>query len=122
MSHSDHATLASYVSGIRAVEADIARPIGILADLQGPKLRVGAMLGGGVDLQAGSTVRIDLDPAPGDAHHLSLPHREVFAVLKEGSQLLIDDGRLRLRVEQAESESVVAPRMNGIPEAEQGVS
>ncbi|MCE9521573.1 MAG: pyruvate kinase [Alphaproteobacteria bacterium] len=108
MSHTDHATLASYVANIRALEAEIDRPIGILADLQGPKLRIGAMAGGGVDLETGSSVRIDLDPAPGDAHHLFLPHREVFAVLKEGGQLLIDDGRLRLRIEKASSDSVMA--------------
>ncbi|MEQ1866146.1 MAG: pyruvate kinase [Micropepsaceae bacterium] len=108
MSHTDHAGLASYVANIRAVEAEIGRPIGILADLQGPKLRIGAMAGGGVDLEVGSAVKIDLDPSPGDAHHLFLPHREVFAVLKEGGLLLIDDGRLRLRIEKASPDSLMA--------------
>lgn len=108
MSHTDHAGLANYVSMIRTIEADLERPIGILADLQGPKLRVGAMAGGGVDLVTGSVVKIDLDPAPGDAHHLFLPHKEVFAVLKPGGQLLIDDGRLRLRIESVTSDSVTA--------------
>jgi pyruvate kinase len=108
MSHTDHAALAQYVADIRAVEAEIERPIGILADLQGPKLRIGAMAGGGVDLQTGSTVKIDLDSSPGDAHHLYLPHREVFAVLKEGGQLLIDDGRLRLRIEKVAADSATA--------------
>jgi len=108
MSHTDHAGLANYVSMIRTIEADLERPIGILADLQGPKLRVGAMAGGGVDLVTGSVVKIDLDPAPGDAHHLFLPHKEVFAVLKPGGQLLIDDGRLRLRIESVTSDSATA--------------
>ena len=108
MSHTDHSGLAAYVSTIRALEAELGRPIGILADLQGPKLRIGAMAGGGVDLQAGTTVKIDLDPSPGDAHHLFLPHREVFAVLKPGGQLLIDDGRLRLRVEKVTADSATA--------------
>jgi pyruvate kinase len=108
MSHTDHASLASYVATIREIEAELGRPIGILADLQGPKLRVGAMAGGGVDLIDGSVVKIDLDPVPGDAHHLFLPHKEVFAVLKPGGQLLIDDGRLRLRVESVTGESATA--------------
>ena len=108
MSHTDHVGLARYVEAIRAVEAEIERPIGILADLQGPKLRVGAMAGGGVDLETGSRVTLDLDPAPGDKHHLCLPHREVFAVLKEGGQLLVDDGRLRLRIESVEGDSATA--------------
>ena len=108
MSHTDHAGLANYVSMIRQIETDLERPIGILADLQGPKLRVGAMAGGGVDLVTGSVVKIDLDPAPGDAHHLFLPHKEVFAVLKPGGQLLIDDGRLRLRIESVTNDSATA--------------
>lgn len=108
MSHTDHASLANFVTMIRTIETELDRPIGILADLQGPKLRIGAMAGGGVDLVTGSTVKIDLDPAPGDAHHLFLPHKEVFAVLKPGGQLLIDDGRLRLKVETVSSDSATA--------------
>jgi pyruvate kinase len=108
MSHTDHATLAAYVQAIRSVERDLARPIGILVDLQGPKLRLGAMAGGGVELATGSTVRIDLEQVPGDARRLCLPYREVFAVLKPDSQLLIDDGRVRLRIEEAGPESAVA--------------
>ncbi len=108
MSHTDHPTLADFVAKIRSVEADLGRPIGILADLQGPKLRIGAMAGGGVDLEAGSQVKIDLDARPGDAHHLYLPHKEVFAVLKEGGQLLIDDGRIRLRLQKVAGDNVTA--------------
>ncbi|MBP6014288.1 MAG: pyruvate kinase [Alphaproteobacteria bacterium] len=108
MSHTDHASLADYVARIRALEAEIDRPIGILADLQGPKLRIGAMAGGGVDLVTGSTVRIDLDSRPGDAQHLFLPHKEIFAVLKEGGRLLIDDGRIALRVEKVAADNAVA--------------
>jgi pyruvate kinase len=108
MSHTDHATLAAYVQTIRSVERAIERPIGILADLQGPRLRIGAIAGGGVDLETGATVRLDLDQGPGDATHLCLPHREVFAVLKPDSQLLVDDGRVRLRIEEAGPENAVA--------------
>ena len=108
MSHTDHATLAGYVEAIRDVERALARPIGILTDLQGPKLRLGAMAGGGVTLETGSMVRLALDQGLGDTTHLSLPHREVFAVLKPDSQLLVDDGRVRLRIVEAGPESAVA--------------
>lgn len=108
MSHTTHAALAAYVEAIRGVEREVKRPIGILADLQGPKLRIGAMAGGGVELVAGSPVRIDLNEVPGDAQHLCLPHREVFAVLQPGSPLLVDDGRLRLRIEEIGPESAMA--------------
>src|SRR5215475_14915528 len=108
MSHTDHTALAGYVEAIRDVEQALARPIGILADLQGPKLRLGAMVGGGVTLETGSMVRLALDHRLGDATHLYLPHREVFAVLKPDSQLLVDDGRMRLRIVEAGPESAVA--------------
>src|SRR3989475_5980772 len=108
MSHTDHATLAGYIGAIRDVERTLARPIGILADLQGPKLRLGAMVDGGVTLETGSMVRLALDHELGDATRLCLPHREVFAVLKPDSQLLVDDGRVRLRIEEAGPESAVA--------------
>ena len=85
MSHTDHATLVGYVEAIRDVERALARPIGILTDLQGPKLRLGALVGGGVTLATGSMVRLALDQGLGDATHLCLPHREVFAVLKPDS-------------------------------------
>jgi pyruvate kinase len=108
MSHTDHAALANYVEAIREVERALARPIGILADLQGPKLRIGALAGGEVRLETGATVRLILDQGLGDATRLCLPHREVFAVLKPGSLLLIDDGRVRLRITEAGPESAVA--------------
>jgi pyruvate kinase len=108
MSHTDHASLADYVETIRAVEHALARPIGILADLQGPKLRIGALMGGEVTLATGATVRLTLDQRLGDATCLCLPHREVFAVLQPGSPLLVDDGRVRLRITEAGPESAVA--------------
>lgn len=108
MSHTDHASLEAYIRTIRCLEREVERPIGILADLQGPKLRIGTMVGGGVELVPGSTVCIDLKEIPGDAQHLCLPHREVFAVLTPGSPLLIDDGRLRLRIEDVRAESALA--------------
>ncbi len=84
---------------IRALERQIERPIGILADLQGPKLRVGAFESGRVDLEDGAPYRFDLDETPGDQRRASLPHPEIFAALSPGTNLLLDDGRLRLEVE-----------------------
>jgi len=85
---------------IRGLESKFSRPIGILADLQGPKLRVGNFAQGKVRLDPGAALRLDLDPTPGDAKRVALPHPEVFAALKEGAQLLLDDGRIRLVVEK----------------------
>jgi pyruvate kinase len=84
---------------LRDLERDTGRPIGILADLQGPKLRVGRFADGPVLLVAGEPFRLDLDAAPGDVRRAGMPHPEIFAALTPGAQLLLDDGRLRLVVE-----------------------
>jgi len=83
---------------IRRIEADTGRPIGILADLQGPKLRVGDFAAGKVELVAGARFRLDLDPTPGDTERAPLPHPEIFDAIEPGTDLLLDDGKLRLRV------------------------
>jgi pyruvate kinase len=88
------------IDTLRALEQETARPIGILADLQGPKLRIGTFVDGPVTLAEGAAFRLDLDPAPGDARRASLPHPEIFAALAPGAQLLLNDGRLRLAVER----------------------
>lgn len=97
-SHGSHADHAERLRIIREVERELGRPIGVLMDLQGPKLRVGKMIGGKVMLEAGQSFRLDLDPAPGDTSRASLPHPEIFAALETGTDLLLDDGKLRLRV------------------------
>jgi pyruvate kinase len=100
MSHGSHEDVAARHRIIREVEAELGSPIGILADLQGPKLRVGVFGGGGaVDLEEGNRFRLDLDPAPGDSHRVQLPHKEIFDALRPGSSLLVNDGKIRLRVE-----------------------
>ena len=84
MSHGDHAGIATTHGIIRQIEADIGQPIAILADLQGPKLRVGVFADDdGHDLEIGQTFRMDLDDAPGDATRVQLPHLEIFAALQE---------------------------------------
>ena len=85
---------------IRALELATGRPIGILADLQGPKLRVGTFAGGPVMLTAGHSFRLDLTNEPGSVARAPLPHPEIFAAIKPGDHLLLDDGRIRLRVQK----------------------
>ena len=101
LSHGTHDQHAKTVATIRALEREVGRPIGILTDLQGPKLRIGDLNGGKVELSAGARYRLDLDPKIGDEKRAPLPHKEVFAALEKGTEILIDDGRVRLRVERA---------------------
>ncbi|HBM90155.1 MAG TPA: pyruvate kinase, partial [Rhodobiaceae bacterium] len=107
MSHLDADGLRQVHSTVRSVEEELGRPIGILADLQGPKLRVGAFANDSVDLKSGNDFRIDLDETPGDVTRVCVPHPEIFAAIEEGSQLLLDDGRIRLRVKEVQKDHAI---------------
>ena len=98
MSHGVQADHAPVIAAIRALEKSVSRPTTILADLQGPKLRVGTFVGGKVELRNGATFVLDRDETPGDATRATVPHREIFAALKVGARLLLDDGKIVLRV------------------------
>jgi pyruvate kinase len=97
-SHGTHDDHAATIAKIRDLEEKSGRPIGILADVQGPKLRVGRFGGGRVHLQTGQEFRLDLNPTPGSARRVNLPHPEIIAAAGIGCTLLLDDGKLRLRV------------------------
>jgi pyruvate kinase len=97
-SHGDQEQHAQAIERIRRAERRTGRPIGILADLQGPKLRVGRFAAGGVVLQWGRSLRLDLQERPGDSQRVQLPHPEIMAAASVGSVLLLDDGRIRLEV------------------------
>jgi len=99
-SHGSHAEHKARYDAIRAIEAESGRPIGVLADMQGPKIRLGRIEGGEADLVQGRRFRLDLDAAPGGAKRAPLPHPEVFGALAKGHHLLIDDGRVKLEVER----------------------
>ncbi len=99
MSHGSHDDIAARHAIIRKIEEDTGRPIAILADLQGPKLRVGTFAKDAEELEEGQAFRLDLDTAPGDAARVCLPHPEIFAALEPGSSLLVNDGKIRLSVQ-----------------------
>jgi pyruvate kinase len=98
MSHGDQQSKVAVIQAIRALEKTYNRPSTILADLQGPKLRVGKFEGGKVELVTGSSFMLDRDSTPGDATRVELPHREIFEAIEPGARLLLDDGKLVLRV------------------------
>jgi len=116
-SHGAHQDHQKRYELIREIEQESGRPIGILMDLQGPKLRVGTFPGGSVELKTGGTYRFDLSEAQGDAKRAQLPHPEIFAAVEVGTNLLVDDGRLRLRVKSngkdfAECDIVVGGKLS----------
>ncbi|WP_119679217.1 pyruvate kinase [Indioceanicola profundi] len=131
-SHGKQEEHAQRLEMIRAVEQEMGRPICVMADLQGPKLRVGTFQEGSVALKPGQKLRLDLDRTPGDAARVCLPHPEIFEAIETGTELLIDDGRVRLRVLShgegyAETEVVVGNRISdrkgvNVPNAVLGIS
>ncbi len=101
MSHTNHELLTTLYGHIRAVEAKLGRPIGVLADLQGPKIRIDTFAEKEVRINAGDTFIFDTDKTPGDATRVHLPHPEIFAAAKVGDSLLLNDGRLRVEIIEA---------------------
>ncbi|GGD95137.1 pyruvate kinase [Aureimonas endophytica] len=106
MSHTDHDLMRELVRRIRSVEAEVGRPIGILADLQGPKLRVGTFHDTAVSLEVGQEFTLDNNPEPGDATRVHLPHPEILEAVEAGHRLLIDDGKLQLIAIEADGKRV----------------
>lgn len=114
-SHGTHADHAERFRMIRELEERFQRPIGILADVQGPKLRVGNFSGGRVHLQTGHSFQLDLNPTPGNATRVNLPHPEIIEAANIGTTLLLDDGKLRLRVRRKRADALETEVVVGGP-------
>ena len=123
MSHTSHDAMRKLHASIRAVEKEYNRPIGILADLQGPKLRVGTFQGDFVMLKKGANFVLDSDKTPGDETRVYLPHPEILAALEPGHTLLLDDGKVRLTaIETSPKRAVTRVEIGGKLSARKGVS
>ncbi len=123
MSHGDHAVHAENFRIVRALEKEFSRPIAILCDLQGPKLRVGTFAEGRAVIAHGATFTLDDNPAPGDTRRVHLPHPELFAALEAGQRLLVNDGKIRLRVKQVKSGSITCvAEVGGVISDRKGVN
>jgi len=122
-SHGDHADHKARFDIIRQIEQEMERPIAVLADLQGPKIRIGEMRDGGVEIKRGESFRLDLDSTMGDETRAPLPHQEVFEALDSGMTVLIDDGRIRLKVDQAAADHAVCTvEVGGVVKDRKGVN
>lgn len=97
-SHGTHEDHKARLAIIRDLERDLDHPVGVIADLQGPKLRIGKFRGGQIEIAEGQKIRLDLDPAEGDVTRVNLPHPEIVAAMKPGDDILLDDGKVRMTV------------------------
>ena len=123
MSHGDHATHAETIANIRSVEKALGMSVAVLCDLQGPKLRVGQFAGGKAVIRHSAHFTLDRDPTLGTEHRVCLPHPELFGVMKKGQRLLIDDGKLRLRVIEADENRILcSAEVGGVISDRKGVN
>ncbi len=122
-SHGSPADHAARHAAVRAVEAKLGWPIGILIDLQGPKLRVGTFTNGREEIEQGQQFCFDRDSAAGDRNRVFLPHPEIFAALQPGHHLLIDDGKLRFKVLTVSDQCIATEALvTGVISDRKGVS
>jgi len=105
-SHGTHRDHSATYRKIRKLEKKIDRPVAVMADLQGPKLRIGTFNDETVELEAGDKFRLDLRDQPGSKSRVQLPHPEIFEAAKPGTDLLLDDGRIRLRVKTVTAKTI----------------
>ncbi|UVI39703.1 pyruvate kinase [Qipengyuania spongiae] len=123
MSHGEHAHHRETIAAIRALETKYSRPIAILADLQGPKLRVGTFKDGRAVIRHSGHFTLDRNPEPGDETRVQLPHPELFGLLKKGQRLLINDGKIRLKVIRADEDAILcSAEVGGVISDRKGVN
>jgi len=114
-SHGSHEDHRARYQIVRDVERELGRPIAVLADLQGPKLRIGQFADGKITLRKGEHFVLDNDPSPGTVQRAYLPHPELFQAIKVGQSLLLDDGKLRLQVLESDGQRIRTLVINGGP-------
>jgi pyruvate kinase len=123
MSHGDHAFHAQTIKAIRDLEKEFGRPIAILCDLQGPKLRVGTFKDGKAVIRHSGHFTLDRNPEPGDDTRVELPHPELFGLLEKGQRLLINDGKIRLKVIRADADEILcSAEVGGVISDRKGVN
>lgn len=123
MSHGVHEDHAQTIAAIREMEKEFSRPIAILADLQGPKLRVGTFKGGKAVVRHSGHFMLDKNPEPGDETRVCLPHPELFGILEKGQRLLVDDGKIRLKVIRAGADEILcSAEVGGVLSDRKGVN
>ena len=123
MSHGSHSDHAEAIKAIRDLEKEFARPIAVLADLQGPKLRVGEFADGEAVIRHSAHFTLDRDPTPGDETRVCLPHPELFGIMERGQRLLINDGKIKLVVKEADENRIFcSAEVGGVISNRKGVN
>ena len=112
-SHGAHETHRQNASIIRKIEKEIGKPLAIMMDLQGPKIRIGVFEDGSILLKQGAKFILDMEKEFGNSKRVALPHPEIFEALREGTELLLDDGKIRLRIEDNDGSKIITEVVDG---------
>ncbi len=112
-SHGTHDAHKKNLESARELEKEFGRPIAMLADLQGPKNRIGKFINDRIEISEGQKIRFDLDSAPGDESRVCLPHPEVIVAMKKGDDILLDDGKVRVTVSEKGKDYLLCEVMAG---------
>ena len=112
-SHGTHSDHRKRVFHIRQYEKRLGRPIAILGDLQGPKIRIGTFKKKSITLVNNQKFELDLNPEPGNEKRVFLPHPEIFKSVKKNTRVLIDDGKILLNIIGVNSEKITTEVLNG---------
>ena len=112
-SHGTHSDHRKRVFHIRQYEKRLGRPIAILGDLQGPKIRIGTFKKKSITLVNNQKFELDLDPEPGNEKRVFLPHPEIFKSVKKNTKVLIDDGKILLNIIGVNSQKITTEVLNG---------
>ena len=112
-SHGTHETHIQNAATIRRIEQELNTPLAIMMDLQGPKIRIGVFEDGSVSLKQGAKFILDMEKDFGNSRRICLPHPEIFNALKEGTELLLDDGKIRLRIEENNGKEITTEVIDG---------
>lgn len=112
-SHGTHEAHICNAKSIRKIEKELGKTLAIMMDLQGPKIRIGVFEDGSVSLKQGAQFILDVDKAFGNSKRVTLPHPEIFDALREGTELLLDDGKIRLLVEENVHDKIITKVVDG---------
>jgi pyruvate kinase len=107
LSHGSYEDHEKTYAEIREASDASGRAVGVLVDLQGPKIRLGRFANGPVELVAGATFTITTDPAAGDVHRASTTYSGLPGDVAPGDAILVDDGKIGLRVLKVDGNEVV---------------
>ncbi len=124
MSHTSHQDLEKYVKLVRQISLELDRNVAIIADLQGPKIRIGEVKDGQVEIKPGDIIEFTTEKIIGDNKRVHIDYEDFALDVEPGEEILIDDGKLKLQIVETDKVSTVRAKViyGGILMSRKGVN